>query len=622
MIAVLQWLLDMDLGAILSHGDWHVRFVGEYNNYVKFAMMAVLAGLVYLTIRTYRREGLAPARAKAALAAIRIAVVLLVTAVIFQPAVVLRYVKTLTSAVVLLVDDSQSMSFQDSYGDANVAQLRRRLAQAAGVEESQIPRMSRGELLQKILTRQDGPIARLAADHPLVVLRYSTTQPASAGKGGYTQELATIDAVVPGGAAQGSPEAAAKLHEALKGLTRSGYISNLPAAIRDALDLTQGQRAPIILHFSDGELTAQGGESRINGAIAYVRERGVQVYSVVVGDPTPPRNVSVTALQAPREVRRGSNVEFVAVLTHRNMGSEQVTVRLQRRRMKEPVWTETGVSQAVALESAADANGASQNLQSVVLHLEPMDLGEFEYRAVADPVPGEQNIADNSAVAQVSVADEKIRVLLISSGASWEFQYLRNFFIQQPDLYRASVWQQNADKDINQAASTGMKLFHLPRSLDELIGVPGDPNKPGYNVVILYDPEYTEGGFDETFAKDLLLPFVQKHGGGLCYIAGGKNTDSLLQADQKLQALADMLPVTLDGNPMVEIARIGEDRPQAWQARLTSYGLDHPVMRLGGDAEESRRIWEILPGLHWSQAVKKPKPGAACWPRTPIRFAA
>ena len=39
--------------------------------------------------------------------------------------------------------------------------------------------------------------------------------------------------------------------------------------------------------------------------------------------------------------------------------------------------------------------------------------------------------------------------------------------------------------------------------------------RPGYNVIILYDPQHTQDGFDKHFVEDLLKPFVHDHHGDI-----------------------------------------------------------------------------------------------------------
>jgi len=610
MNRVIEWLLGIKPGE-LAGADWEIGLVAEHGNYINLALMLALAAMVFLIVRSYRREGDAPRRTKTLLAAVRIAVVALVFVVLFRPAVVLHLAKTLHSVVVVLIDDSLSMSCKDRYGGQEVSALRKRLADRLGVAEDELADLSRMEIVHRSLAREGGPMEKLAGDHPLVVMRYSTTQP---GRESYTRPLGeTIN--VTGGADADSPARRKALADEFSAmfarLTAGGFETNIPAAIRQALEAVQGRRVAGIVLVSDGQITTPDATGRLMGARDYAAARPVPLYAVIVGDPTPPANVAVVALQAPREVRRGGRAEFTAVLTHRNLAGRGVNVRLMCRESDRDEWTDTTVSERVTLVGPGGkaAPPGHRSVQSVTMHLEPDRLGRFIYKAVVEPLPGEQNIDDNAAEAVVRVSDEKINVLLISGDSGHEFQYLRNFLIRQPELYRVSVWQQNLDEDMDQVASAGMKLARLPRTLKELIGDPEDDSKPGYRVVILYDPEPTREGFDGKFVE-MLKRFVEQHNGGLCYIAGNKYSDSTLHGTGTMKPLADLLPVTLAADTMRFRIRIEQRMPVSWRMSLTAYGVDHPVMRLGADAEQTQRIWNILPGVFWSHPVFGLKPAA------------
>jgi len=83
-----------------------------------------------------------------------------------------------------------------------------------------------------------------------------------------------------------------------------------------------------IVMVSDGQATS-GGETdnRISAARDYIRQRGIPVFSVGVGDPVPPQNVAVVRLQGPTEVRKGSAIEMTAYLSNRNCAGQTVEIR-------------------------------------------------------------------------------------------------------------------------------------------------------------------------------------------------------------------------------------------------------------------------------------------------------
>ncbi len=619
---VVKWLLGSDPAELVGEGNWRFGFVASYGNYVNLLLIVLFMAMAFLVIRSYRREGDTPGSVKASLAVIRLLVCLLVLAVLFRPAIVLRFTRTVYSTVLVLIDDSRSMAFTDRYTDANEQTA---LAALMGTDEAGLEGVSRTDIVRKVLGRQGGLLEKLAEDHPLMLMRFSTDKQ---GQESYTRPLGQIAGVTasvdtrPRGqddnASTQPTSAPASPDDILAKLTSSGYETNLPAGLRDSMDSVLGRRVAGIVMLSDGQMTTRGGNDRLADAMAYANQRGLRIYPVLVGDPTPPKNLSVTGLQAPREVRRGAMTEFSVVLAHRNLSGQEVSVKLLRREVsgaarsaKASDWTDTGIVKAVRLNGEDTRGGSgkstSHGVQTVELAVEPDTVGKFVYRAVVEPHADERNLEDNQAEAPVDVSDEKIRVLLVSGDAGWEFQYIRNFLHRQPELYRLSVWQQNADKEVNQIASTGMKVNRLPQELAELAGSPGGKPHPGYDVVILCDPQPTQDGFDEDFVK-ILRTFVEVHGGGLCYVAGAKYSDLVLGSRGSFASLAALLPVVPAANTGDTVERILYRRPQAWPVQLTDYGIDHPVTRLASTAEDSAKIWQILPGVYWSHPVLKAKP--------------
>lgn len=611
MTRFLEWILNLDPGT-LTAGHWRLGFISEYNNYVRLALLAVLVLMIWLTVHCYRREGQAAGRIKKLLAGLRIAVIVLVVTVLFQPAVILRVTETLYSSVLVLVDDSMSMDYPDRYAGEDQAAVRSGLAEDLGMPAGELETLSRRQIAVRQLTGEHGMLAELARDHPIEFLRFSTNQPA------YTEPLGTLG-VRPDAVPADQIAINAEASSILAGLRTDGYETDPAAALRDALDRFQGRRLGGVVVLSDGQPTAPNIDSRLTAALDYAEQRGVPRYAVLLGDPTPPRNVTVSAVRAPREVRKNNSASLQVLVTNRNLAGREGKLSVYRRAVDEewpadmstlpPVTSQT-VTLTAQPEGEKDQQTASQQVE---VDIRPVDLGEYVYRAEIATLDEERTGEDNAAEAYVTVTDEKIRVLLISADAGWEFQYLRNYFLRQPDLYRTSVWQQNADSEINQAASTGMKLTRLPRELKELIdsgraSEDGEDVPPGYHVVILYDPTPTEGGFDKDFL-DLLYEFVSVHRGGLCYIASTRNTYEVLR-DPVAEKLATLLPVEVDQNRVDVSDILRESKPQAWRVGLSSYGVDHPVTRLDSSSELNERVWSNLPGIYWSQAVARAKPAA------------
>jgi hypothetical protein len=592
MTRFLEWLLGMNPGKLGGADTYFPRFSAEYNDWVVLGLFVLFAALVALTVISYLREGDHPRRRKLAIAGVRIAVLVLIFVVLLQPDLVLRYKKDHYYTAVVLIDDSLSMGLTDRYTDD---EQRRAFADALGVSPAGLQGMTRQEIVRRLLLREGGPLAELAEKHRLLLLRFSTANP---GRDPYTKDLRILPARQASGVETG--RIVEEIRSAFDSLKAAGHETDLSSALRDAAERLRGQRVAGVVLVSDGQVTGAVDETgnRLGSALAHLRRRGIKVVSVGVGDEVPPRNVALVQLQAPGEVRQGSFVEFKAYLTHRNCDNRTVELSLLRRPVSGGEWSPTGVGEMVQLGEAAE-EGASEP-QVATLKLEVNELGEYEYRAEVAPVEQEFTEADNAATAKVRVSDEKIKILFVSADAGFEFVYLRDLLLRSPDRYEVSVWQQNADKEFNQESSSpGMKLTRLPQKPEELFR---------YEVVMLYDPTFTRDGFDQPFIQ-MLETFVADHHGGLCYIASNKNSDiNLVGTLSAFDPLENLLPVQLDRQALNIAERIAQAEPVAYPVQPTASGQDHPILRMGGTAEDTLQIWSVLPGVYWSHPVRRLKP--------------
>jgi hypothetical protein len=621
MNKLLNWLFGSEQG---DHGDytgvtkWWISFVSDHGPKFKIAVFLGFVALVWLVIRSYRREGRTPARIKAILACLRLVVVLLVFIIIFQPALVLRFTQTLHKQLVCLVDSSMSLSFKDKYNEKTTQQI----ADAAGLKPAQIEDLSRMDLASAMLLRTDGAFAILAKDHPIQVVKFSTPQP---GKEPYTRAMGDpIDKVLAEGAV--APAHFTVSPEFAKQWVRegppAGFETDIAAGGRDTIDMSKGHEIAGIIVVSDFQDNSENAaETNRKAAVReYALRNGIPIYTVLVGDPTPPKEVAITSFQAPQDARKGSAIEFAVSISHRNLTGQTVKLHLLKKASDQKDFVDTHVEKDIVLtDDAPKADGTKseagegRGTNTVTVELTPDELGEFVFRASIDPVPGQRNTKGNVADARVRVTDDKINVLLIGSEAGWEFQGIRNFLLTQPDLYRISVWQQNADPDLNQVASSkDWSLKQLPKEESGLIGT-GDDKKPAYDVVILYDPENIKDSVDDNFCQLLEKSFVWTHGGGLCYIAGTKFTEENLRisAGKPIMSkhLTDLLPVVIGVN-RYDSSRLSSEKPEGWRIHVTSYGLDHPATRLGATAEETQQFWDSMPVIYWSHQVEKLKPAA------------
>jgi len=625
MNTIIEWLLGPDGDRLAGVSDWSIDFVAQHKAFWP-ALALLFVALAVLTIRSYRREGDTPTRTKVILATIRIVVLALVVILILEPGIVIREKLTLRSKLVVLVDDSISMSFEDEYTPAQADALRKLLADPDAADDPDAPKlpveqMSRNEIVKRLLIRRGGAIARLAREHPLVIMRFSTAHTGLKDRvGDYTGELSSLNAVseepIDDPALTMPPSG---LDDALKGLTAQGHVTDLEQAVYGALSHIQGWRVAGLVVISDGQITGESTSEadRLAGARELAVERNVPIFTVGVGislDPEARANIKrlrMMSLRGPTQARPKMTIEFTGVLAHDGLAGRNVTVRLLKRQADQQNWVDTNVTTDVLLKTTKDTddvedhNTAAQDF-TLKLTVKEGDLGRYVFRAVVDAQDEEKDTDDNAADTDpIVITNKRTHILLVSGDAGWEFQFLRNYLLRTPDMFRLSVWQQNADKEVNQVASTGMKLPALPDTLGKLMGT-NDEKNPGYDLVILYDPKPGVEGFDENFVK-ILQTYVQIHGKGLCFIAGNKHTDNLLRKDDIMGPLAKMLPVNISADTVDAVRRIESQRPEPWPVRVTPYGRDHQLTRLGTSGQTSEQLWQVMPGLFWTHPVAKAK---------------
>ena len=231
-----------------------------------------------------------------------------------------------------------------------------------------------------------------------------------------------------------------------------------------------------------------------------------------------------------------------------------------------------------------------KDYQKIELTFTPTKAGLLEYVIEVEPVKGEVNLKNNQQAGQISVLDQKIRVLLVDSVPRYEYRYLKHLLERDKTIELRSILQES---DLEYSSEDATALDYFPVKKEDLYQ---------YDVVILgdADPAYFSQAVFENLDQ-----FVREKGGGLIMVAGPRFSPHAY-TNTNLEAL---LPVEISQN-----RQPAEYKPviEGFQPELTTEGqFSTSIFRFADNAEESQAIWNNLPELYWFYAADDIKPGAS-----------
>jgi hypothetical protein len=492
-------------------------------------------------------------------AGLRLAAVLLVLVMLAELS--LSRERTGLPYVVVLVDDSASMSIVDRYDDTELRDRLHELIRAIGAEE-----LSRLNLARAVLTRDDAALLRaIDRDHKLKVYFVSALARPQAG-------------------------GVAELTEAVEGLEATGEASRLGDAVRRALDDLRGAPPAALVLVTDGIVT--DGE-RLAQAAEYAAGKHVPLHVVALGSTDPVRNLKLHELLVDDRVFVNDVVNFEGQVTATGLAGQPITVRLKNQ--------ETG---DVLAETQLEA-GPDGEPQGISIPYRPTQPGRVRYAVEVVAVADEDQTDDNEQERAVEVFEGKIKVLLVAAQPSFEFRRLKDL-LERDDTIELRTVLQEADLEYAGIDRSALKVFPVRR--DKL----GDDDQEAlfyYDVVIFGD---VNPAFLSAAAMRNLADFVSVQGRGLVFIAGPRFTPTAFRGTP----LAPLLPVELDA---LSSADLGQAQDEAFQVQPTDLGLASPHMQLGDTREETAELWRNLPPLYWLFEAPRLKPGARVLAEHPLR---
>ena len=311
------------------------------------------------------------------------------------------------------------------------------------------------------------------------------------------------------------------------------------------------------------------------------------IYTVGVGSTAPRRNLRVQQFTVPARIYPDDRTTLRGLVHGEGFAGRTIDVELYARPSDNPEAVPTRVDRQ-QITFLADPE-----LVPVEFEIEPTELGRMllDLRLVAPT--DDQYAQDNHREAELEVVEAETKVLLIASGPSRDYRFLRNQ-LRRDSHSTVDVLLQSAQPGISQDADKLLSKF--PETKEELYA---------YDCIVAFDPDWTEL---DAAQVDLLEAWVAEEAGGLIVVAGPIHTSMWTQSPEHLKIRA-LYPVEFQRRlTLLDDGIYGSDTP--WPIEFSSEGRQTEFLWLADSPEESRALWADFDGIYGCYAVKGPKPGA------------
>lgn len=527
-------------------------------------LLAIVA--IYAVAWMYRREarGWVTPRLRWTLVACRVAVLCLLGFIGLEPVLVNYVHRRLDAYTLVLADASASMALSDSY---------RRPEDAKHVEPvlgtSPSKGVVRAALEETLMSRDDRRFLRALSDKNRIKVLHFSDQIGDEVRGTPDRQNA---------AASSAPESNT-FH-----IRPVGPATDVSAAIRSGIDGLGGLPVAAVVLLSDGGFNR--GEPP-DVVARMLKQRGIPLYSVGVGDPSEPINVAVAEVGAPRTAFKNDPFSVTVRLTAQNTGDQPIQVELLERRVdsSEP-------AKIVATRTVTPA--ADLPIEPIVFERKVKEPGDVTYVARAIALSDESVASDNQReiLPAVQILNDQMRVLIVAGSPSYDYRFLSRM-LERDATINVSTWLQSADVGAVRDGDT--IIAELPTHQEDLFQ---------YDAILLIDPDPEE--FDPVWAS-LVATFVTDNGGGLLYAAGNKYSGRFFRSP-KTQSILELLPVIPEPDAEIILNELGQYQTRSWPLSTPEQSLSDPILRQSDNPVENRMIWSTLEGVFWHFPVRREKP--------------
>jgi len=328
------------------------------------------------------------------------------------------------------------------------------------------------------------------------------------------------------------------------------HASRQGSVIADVLDILEDRPVAAVVLISDGNvtggLTLQELRPRLDSA-------GTLLITVGAARDSPPQDVRVHRLQAPRSVFAGNSLLLQADVSRHGFADQ---------------WLKLSLTRNGKLDRTLDL-APGPDTRVVTFHLREDLPGRYRYALHAEVLDGESIPENNRAELTLDVLGDSMRVLLLEGFPRWEARFLEQFMSEDRRIDYEARYLDVRSRDSEDR----------PLNLDQ------------YDLLILgdVDPRALSAANIQNIRS-----FVVDQGGTLVALAGPRH----MPAAWQLTPLGRLLPV----RPAVNSGTAAQHRNRPVYSTYVSLEAADGLVQLAESASDSRELWEQLPGLSWLRA--------------------
>ncbi|MFT4589424.1 MAG: putative membrane protein [Candidatus Binatia bacterium] len=365
-----------------------------------------------------------------------------------------------------------------------------------------------------------------------------------------------------------------KLVDAFQPLTNK-FSTDLTSGLKERTDDLGSENNVVGVLISDGRHNM--GDSPVNLA-KILGNRGTPVYTLGIGTPLPPEDLSILEVDAPDSVFYESRATGTIRLNDNMPSGQRFTLTIEREGrilwQKELV-TERNPSRTIAYDFPIK-NLVGREIENrdsdLKLSAVPLDL-----EVKVTELPGEKDTSNNRRPLRFAAITEKPRALILEGRPRWEFRYLRNVF------ERDNSWDVNAllagGGGEEKPWRRGKEKGQFPDDLETLYS---------YHLIVFGDVPMTMFRPKEL---QWLRDYVENRGGGIVFMDGRRTPLSRYSRTP----IGNLFPVEWMKTPLT-----GRNVQMEFTA---SDSISGPVSLVSGE-EQNKRIWSQLPGPRFAAAAK------------------